>query len=236
MTQTYRTRNPTSNITPISSHKKFKSVRPDPQTHLTLHDADPVKDKAILEQIKSHLLSTGRYGHRNWLIFVVGINSGRRCGDLLNLTIGDILDPETGDVVTEVVKQEQKTHKKLSYIFPAAVREAIKDYINSIGFYSLDDPLFRSQKGGFMRTSTYWAILKEISNDLDLTFQLSTHSMRKSFGYHKYMYLKSIDLPEGHSPIDLVQNELGHNSAKTTMRYIGITEEVRVNLYENAVL
>lgn len=232
--QMYRTRNPTSNITPISSHKNFKSVAP--TSHLTLHDADPIKDKAILEQIKSHLLSKGRYGHRNWLIFVIGINSGRRCGDNLHLTIGDVFNPETGEIVKSVSKKEQKTDKPVTYFLPDLVREAIKDYINSIGFYSLDDPLFRSQKGGFMRTSTYWAILKEIRDELDLKFQLSTHSMRKSFGYHKYMAMKDKTLPNGFDVVDVLQEAYQHSSRKQTLRYLGITEEVQIDLYNTEVL
>jgi integrase len=236
MTESYRTRNPTGNITPISSHKKFKSIRSIQQTHLTLHDADPVKDKAILDQIKSHLLSTGRYGHRNWLIFVVGINNARRCGDILHLTIGDVFSQDTNEVVKSVTKREQKTSKILTYYLPDLVRSAIKDYINSIGFYSLDDPLFRSQKGGFMKTSTYWAILKKIRDELDLKFQLSTHSMRKSFGYHKYMALEGKQLPNGYDVVDVLQEAYGHSSRKITLKYLGITEEVQMDLYNTDVL
>ena len=234
MPATYRSRNPTSNIISIASHKKFKPTSP--ATHLTLHDADPIKDKAILEQIKSHLLSTGRYGHRNWLIFVVGINTARRCGDILHLTIGDVYDQNTKEVIKSVTKKEQKTGKTLTYYLPDLVRTAIHEYISSIGFYSLDDPLFRSQKGGYMLTSTYWSILNNIRKELDLRFQLSTHSMRKTFGYHKYQALKDKKTADGFDIVDKLQQAYGHSSRKITLGYVGITEEVQIDLYNMEVL
>lgn len=242
-------RNPTfpNNVTSISAHKNYKLLRPETSTHFVRHDADPIKDLALLEQIKNKILTTGRYGYRNWLIFVTGINSARRCGDLLSLRIGDVLDKK-GEVVKSVTKEEQKTRKILTYYLPDVVRSAIKAYLGSIGNYRLEDPLFKGQKntridrhqtviqGGFMATSHYWKILNNIKKDMDLDIQLSTHSMRKTFGDHKYHALKDKELPSGYDVIDVLQDAYGHSNRKTTLRYLGITEEVQMDLYNTEVL
>ena len=60
-----------------------------------VHAASAIKDKDTIEQIRTLLLSSGRYGYRNWMIFLTGINTGRRCGDILKLKIGQVYDGET---------------------------------------------------------------------------------------------------------------------------------------------
>lgn len=235
-------------ITKISNHPSFRrATLKKPESHITRHDADPIKDRQLLEEIKQKILSTGRYGYRNWLIFVTGINSARRCGDILSLRIGDILD-EKGDIVKSVTKREEKTGKVLTYYLPDPVREAIRCYISSIGVYTLDDPLFKGQKvsrvdrrgntieGGFMATSTYWKILNNVKKEMNLDIQLSTHSMRKTFGNHKYVALKDKPLPSGYDVVDVLQDAYGHSSKKTTLRYLGITEDVQMDLYNTEVL
>ncbi len=53
--------------------------------------------------------------------------------------------------------------------------------------------------------------LKAIASELKLDYQLSTHSMRKSFTYM---------LMEGGASLNILRDALGHSDAKTTNHYI----------------
>lgn len=219
---------------------KIKSLRNRP------HAADPIKDREVINQIKSYLLSTGRYGYRNWLIFTLGINVGRRCGDLLNLTIGDVYNFSTGEIIKKIQKKEEKTDtcgknkngKYITYYIPQEVRNAIKEYIIFTGktFSSGDEPLFRSQKGGFMECKTFWKILKQTKDQLNLNFNMGTHVMRKSFGYMKYMANKDLDRSGMFSAVEMLQQTFGHVNPKITMNYIGIGDEEMEEFFEKGVL
>ena len=209
---------------------KFKM----PEREVIQRAADPVKDKAVLEQIKAVILDNKRYARRNWLIFVVGINIGRRCGDLLKLRIGDVFDGQ--EVKSEVVHREEKTQKVISFWLSDPVKEAIREYLDSRSGFSLNDYLFPSQKGGHLLTASYWLILHEICKKLDLGFRLSTHSMRKTWAYHLYQTYKDVRFEGGYDIVDSLQLMLGHSSRLITLHYLGIDHQVMQSLYATNVL
>ena len=47
----------------------------------------PIRDREKIENMKMELLKTG---YRNYLLFVVGINTGLRISDILRLTVLDV--------------------------------------------------------------------------------------------------------------------------------------------------
>jgi len=47
----------------------------------------PIRDREKLEEMKMELLKTG---YKNYLLFVVGINTGLRIGDILELKVKDL--------------------------------------------------------------------------------------------------------------------------------------------------
>lgn len=63
-------------------------------------------------------------------------------------------------------------------------------------------------------------ILKGIAEDLHLNYKVSTHTLRKTFGYHQMVM-------SGNDPrkLMLLQKIFGHSSSMQTLQYIGITKE-----------
>ena len=245
----------TNNTSPLSLYTSDGRIKPSA--------ADPVKDKATIQEIKNHLLNTGRHGYRNYLIFTVGINIGRRAGDLLKLTIGDVvtthetINPHTNQtdkeiiypisVKTEITHIEQKTGKRIVFYLNDTVRSAIKEYLYSIKAHNPYLPLFVSQKPSKFNpetmtreediyrldTKAYWRILNQVKRDLDINLSLSTHTMRKTFGYHKYQEYKNKPIADDTdiNVLDILQSAYGHSSRKQTLTYIGITKENKQKLY-----
>lgn len=198
--------------------------------------ADAVKDKATIQQIKQTLLSSGRYGYRNYLIYTVGINIGRRASDILKLRVEDVVT-SAGDMRGEVRHIEDKTGKIIEFYLNASMQDAIAEYLNSMPELQPTDYLFKSQKGsGRLTTRSYWRILQDVQKQLELTDHLSTHTMRKTFGYHKYQEFKNQNIEGGFDVVDMLQDAYGHSSRKQTMTYIGISKENKKKLYCDSAL
>jgi len=60
-----------------------------------------------------------------------------------------------------------------------------------------------------------------------LTGEIGTHTLRKVFGYHAYM---------GGTSLRLLMALCNHSSESQTLRYIGITEEQKKEVYLNSNL
>lgn len=204
--------------------------------------ADPVREADDMRRIRNYLLSSGTYGRRNWMIFLFGMYTGRRCGDVLKLRVGDVLTLDGR--VREVVRySEQKTKTKKSMHLNPFLRQELADYIREQGLKNTDY-LFPSRKShgnkqrekdgrditlpnGMMSTDSYGKILRDVRRDLELKFQLSTHSMRKTCGYNIFNQTHSLEA---------ARDALGQRNTEVTKRYIGDYEDHVANLYEDLAI
>ena len=56
-----------------------------------METVEPIRSKKQIDNMKRYLKETSL---RNWLLFTLGINSGLRIGDLLQLTVEEVKDCE----------------------------------------------------------------------------------------------------------------------------------------------
>lgn len=190
----------------------------------------PIRDIKKIESMKKALLADKSNGTRNHLLFVLGINSGLRISDLLNLTVGDVVD-SAGRVKKAISIREQKTGKEKAFPINKNAANAIKLYINefnSSGSSGSSDPtipLFASRKGNkpISRVQA-WEILNNAALDVGITESVGTHSLRKTFGYHAF---------KAGIGIERLQTILNHSSPAITLRYIGITQDQIDDVYLN---
>ncbi len=201
-----------------------------PKKHGPNGKVDPIRDKQYIEQIKQYFLNKNQY--RDYAIFVVGLNTGLRAGDLLHICIEDVID-QNGNFYsnnghcTEI--KEQKTGKIREVWFNQAAQEAILLYLKHRENYLLTEPLFISQKKDKHGNSkpinvrSYGEKLRAIEFELNLPFRLGTHSMRKSWSYH--------NIEEG-TNITTIQHELNHSNQSITMAYAGRYDEERKQAYQ----
>jgi len=168
----------------------------------------PIKNRNDIERMKEAIGAEGKYRER--VLFILGINSGLRISDLLNLRWKDV----TGSSVTV---KEQKTGKVKRFPLNAACVEALKSIPRGEG----KEYIFVShsnRNGGDSKPWTrqyIWKVLNEAAEAVGLD-EIGTHTLRKTFAYHVFSTTKNLTL---------VQKLLNHSSPATTLRYIGIEEE-----------
>lgn len=185
----------------------------------------PIRDVEKIEEFKGILLENGRFGARNHLLFVLGINSGLRISDLLRLRFKDVLDA-TFKVKKFITLREKKTKKIKQIPVNLSVESAIYMYMDGLDCIDPDQYIFKSNKGKNKPISRHqaWEILNNVAQKAKMSEAIGTHSLRKTFGYHSYQ--KGID-------ITLLQKIFNHSAPSITLRYIGITQDDIDNVYIN---
>ena len=168
-----------------------------------IKDVQPIRNLDDIEKMKWALK---RFcGERDYILFVMGINTGLRCGDMLKLKIKDVKKKK------EIKIKESKTKKPRPIILDSIYNE-LNEYIETVE----SEWLFPSRKGDkpISRTQAYRQIIK--ASEMAEIESVGTHTMRKTFGYWFYKQYKDVAQ---------LQEILNHSKAEITLRYIGITKE-----------
>lgn len=147
------------------------------------------------------------WNYRNYLLFLVGINTGLRISDIVNLKVSNI----RGHYIVVV---EKKTKKRNRVKMNSLLKKEIDQYIKG---KKVGDYLFQSRKGRnkpITRQAAY-LIVKIAAEDCGIE-NVGTHTMRKTFGYHYY---------KKHKDIAMLMDIFNHASPKITKVYIGIDQD-----------
>ena len=178
---------------------------------------EPIRDRKKIAQIKNLLRGQKRY--RNFLLFVVGINTALRISDLLQLGVGHFFDDHQRIKGRFWIK-ENKRGKRHEVVINNSILEALEEYLKSYSgivnnpenfvffntkTYNLTQPIKRGQA---------WKFITSICREVGLSGNYGTHSFRKTWGYHARML--GVDLA-------LIMHKLNHESIAYTKRYLGIT-------------
>jgi site-specific recombinase XerD len=179
----------------------------------------PIKDKKQIENMKLYLKDKSK---RDYLMFMVGISSALRISDILKLKIKDIWD---GKKPKEYIYlNEQKTGKYKRFPITENLRKAIREYIKEYK-PEQEDCLFFSRKGDKPITRQQASLILSTAGDyVGITESISTHSMRKTWGY--WAYKSGVSLA-------LIMEALNHSSIANTKKYLGITQEDLDDVYMN---
>ena len=148
-------------------------------------------------------------GYRDYMLFVIGINTGLRISDLLKLKVSDVKDK------THILLTEQKTSKTKRFLINSQLKQDIDKYINNMGN---DEYLFQSQKGDNKAISRVQAyrILNKAAEQVGLE-EIGTHTLRKTMGYWHYKQYKDVAL---------LQDIFNHSAPSVTLAYIGINQDI----------
>ena len=172
---------------------------------------------------------------RNKAMFIMGINIGLRCGDLVSLKWSDIYDKRfnflSGKKIKPKKTRNQNKHVLLKYneAFKRAISE-YKDYIR-LSESNLDDYIFPSRQGDHIGVRTVGNTIKKAAESVGINYNVNTHSMRKTFARVRYDH--AIDKEK--TLIELMQL-FNHDSLKVTKHYICISEEELEELYNDVNL
>ncbi|WP_067725345.1 tyrosine-type recombinase/integrase [Oceanobacillus damuensis] len=172
----------------------------------------PIRDPDVIKGIKQYLKLRSI---RNYLFFCLGIYSGLRVSDLLSIKVGMV----KGSHVS-IIEQKRKKPKK--FLIHPSIRDDLDGFIAG---KNDDEFLFKSRqaktksklKGQPIDRSTAYKMLNDVAKEFGLV-DIGTHTMRKTYGYHLYMKNKT--------NIALLMQMFNHNDESTTLRYIGVTQEM----------
>ncbi len=173
----------------------------------------PIRDQEKIEEFKQALLAKS---DRDYMIFVTGINTGFRCGDMIKLKVKDV---RGRDYINRV---EQKTNKQRRLKITPSLKREFKKYTAAMDD---DDFLFQSRVGKnkpLSRTQVY-NILRAAAREIGIE-EVGSHTMRKTFGYWFYKKYKDVAL---------LQDLFNHASPAITLRYIGINQDERDRALDN---
>lgn len=192
---------------------------------LNVNIVEPIRSENQIKQIKGNLYR--QKNPRDYLIFVFGINSGLRIGDILSLKLADVKDHK-GNLRDYLTIKEQKTGKTRKVFFNKQIKEALNYYIKKTGIFNLDQYLFTNEKSKENKPITRvraYQLINKWCKDVGLDCKVGGHTLRKTWGYQARK--------QGIS-IERINEKLGHRSVIVTKRYIGITQE-EINLLEDEI-
>ncbi len=185
----------------------------------------PIKDKKLLKRVMDFLIHEKEHAkseikkyqaYRNYMLFLIGLNTAFRAEDLLQLRVKDV---EKGYVSIK----ENKTGKMQNFRMNKQLHDEIMEYINA---YELkpSDYLFMGQKKRdtykgntrdviypMTRQNCQETIFPKVIKACGIDFKFGLHSLRKTFGY---MYIAN-----GGNVITLMKM-YNHDSPDVTLLYV----------------
>ena len=142
---------------------------------------------------------------RNYMILHLGRNLAFRIEDLLQLKTDNF---KHGGIYT----REFKTGKEQAFELHPSLRKDLEDYINRNKLVE-GEYLFKSRKGTNIPITRQraWQIIKELSDEVKVSYVVGCHSLRKYFAREYY---------EQTGDLIGLKEMLNHSSETVTLRYI----------------
>ena len=185
----------------------------------------PIKNEEKLRKFKEYYL-TIKPMCRNYAMIILGLNTAFRISDLLKLQWQDVFNHKKNCFKDHICITEQKTGKEKCVAINANVFEALHILQEEEPSREKDHFLFTGKRGTeeHLSRSQAFRIIKEAAEYAGLDEHISCHSLRKTFGYHAWR--------QGIEPA-LLMNIYNHSSFQVTVRYLGIEQDDRDNIFRN---
>jgi len=178
---------------------------------------EPIRDKAKIKQMYNYLNGKNpKYG----LLFRFGLNTGLRISDILPIKVNDVLNANWC-FREHLILKEKKTGKEKKIMVNNVLRNSIQSYVKNEEL-TFDSYLFFSQKGTHIGRVQAYRILKEAADIIGIE-NFGTHSLRKTWGYWTYKASRY--------NIGLIMDTFNHSSVRITLRYIGVNQDQKDELY-----
>ena len=196
-----------------------------------MKSVEPIRDIKIIKIMRAILKSQST---RNELLFILGINIGLRISDILKLKVNDIIRSNGKTPRDYVIITEMKTNKTKKFYIGDTVKKVVENYMKEIKNSEPNTYLFLSRKGvniAITRQQAYRIInnaaeslglVERNNNGSIISGEIGTHTLRKTFGYHSF---------QNGTSLELLMDLFNHSSKTQTLKYIGITEEQKKEVY-----
>ncbi|CAM3736403.1 site-specific integrase [Alkalicoccus chagannorensis] len=184
---------------PVSMKSDYQALQA-----MTPRAVEPIRSREQIACMKKVLREESE---RDYFLFLLGLNTGLRIGDLLPLQAGDVRGRRY------IVRHDEKTGKEKLFPMNKEIRSLASDYTAGM---TDEAYLFASAKTKQpIKRDRAYKILRRAAEKAGAEF-VGTHTLRKTFGYHFY---------KQYGDVSTLQNIFNHSSPSITLRYIGIAQE-----------
>ncbi|MET3729197.1 site-specific recombinase XerD [Fictibacillus halophilus] len=150
---------------------------------------------------------------RDYVLFVLGINTGLKITELLCMQVKDLLSEDL--VVHDFYSVPNKDGNKEVFL-NETVKKIITQYVECAEL-KREDFLFLSKKTKLPITRQQaYRVIHQAAEHAGIKGKIGTNSLRKTFGYHAY---------KRGVAISLLQRHFNHSSPSETLKYLGISRE-----------
>lgn len=181
---------------------------------------EPIKDKKKIYDFLTYLKGKN---YRDYILAKFQLNTGLRISDVIPVQVSDIFT-EKGNFRSYFVLNEKKTGKEKKIKLNAELKKVLNEYIINKRL-EYNDYLFESRKKterGYISATQAYRTLKEAAQAVGIE-NFGTHSLRKTWGYWTYK--------ASHYNIGLIMDVFNHSSQSISLKYIGINQEQKDELY-----
>lgn len=174
--------------------------------------AEPIKSRKDITKIEQYLKV---HNKRDYVIWVLGMNSGLRVSDIVRLNVTDVVGK------THIKIIEKKTGKEKTFYINDKLKRVLKDFTKG---RNLEEPLFLGKQGKRLYRSQVYRFIVRACKENGIKVHVSTHTLRRSFGYHHYQKFKDSVV---------LQKIFNHSSQRITLMYIGVEQDEIDLSYKN---
>lgn len=169
---------------------------------------------------------------RNIMLFILGIATGYRTQDIVDLTIGDIKKALVDERFVIQEKKQYKSYKAHMRKYPNSkkkcpeprevvikgrLRKLLIEYVKGKNKSEYAFPSNKNAEEGYISAKSFSLILSKVGKCLYLK-NISGHSMRKTYAHRLW---------EAKKDLEYVRVALGHTNIETTKRYLGLDSEIK---------
>lgn len=166
---------------------------------------DPIKSVDDIEKIKVYLQNDNK---RNYLLFIIGINTPLKSNRILKLTFSHFLNEDYS--LKDFIELDNR-----KYRINNSIKTAFKDYWIDDN-YDLSDYIFESNKKNEpIDRSHLYRILNDTIKVCNLSLNIGNETLRKTYGYHYYYKTKDVNY---------LKQVFNKSSNKLLFDYLGIDD------------
>ena len=184
----------------------------------------PIRSKSDIRALTKYHLERGEF--RNHVLVILSLHTALRVSDILRLRWDDVYDFQRKCVRKTITVTEGKTGKtKIIALHKNAIR-ALGVYAvqaAEIGKFVIEN---KHTKLAISRVQAY-RIIRAAGEALVLAFRVSSHALRKTFGYHAW---------KGGTPVVVIMEIYNHSSLSVTRRYLGVAQDDKNAVYLGATI
>jgi integrase/recombinase XerD len=177
---------------------------------------------AEVEHMLTHISSTS-YAMRNRVMFLTGLWSGMRVGELASLTVGDVRNADMSiKAEIRLTAQQTKGRHPRTVFLPQKLRVELEQYMRLRGAVPATNPLFvtagRKRFSANVMAQHFHYLFKSAGIE-----GASSHSLRRSF--LTTLAAKGIS-------VRVLADLAGHRNLQVTMRYLDASDDMKRNAVE----